>query len=257
MSKVIFMSGLVEDLPKTYSPGTIYITTDEHGIYLDVDGETRIRLGMSDADIEEKITALTGKKVDDAITALDLDNTYEKKGAKDAEIAAAQAAVDAVEAKLGEVDAEKTVAEMIAEAAYDDSALSGRVLANETAIGKLNGGKEDEGSVAKQVADAVAAIVNDAPAAYDTLKEISEWITTHEGGAATMNSSIQANAKSIEEIRTLLGTIPAEGTDAATVIDYIKETVEEAKAEAAAYADGLALEWKSFSQDAIIAQHPE
>ncbi|MFR7913775.1 hypothetical protein [Eubacterium ramulus] len=32
----------------------------------------------------------------------------------------------------------------------------------------------------KRVADAVAAIVNEAPEAYDTLKEISDWISGHE-----------------------------------------------------------------------------
>ena len=38
----------------------------------------------------------------------------------------------------------------------------------------------------------MAQIVSDAPEAYDTLKEISDWITSHASSAAEMNSDIQA-----------------------------------------------------------------
>lgn len=65
---------------------------------------------------------------------------------------------------------------------YDDTALKAKVTANETAITALNG--EGEGSVKKQVNDAVAKIIADAPEAYDTLKEISDWISSHANDAS-------------------------------------------------------------------------
>ena len=120
-------------------------------------------------------------------------------------IAGAQADVDALETKVGTVSDGKTVVQMIADAqaaaTYDDTALKGRVTNTETAINTLNG--NGDGSVKKQVADAVAGIVADAPEAYDTLKEISDWISTHASDASSMNSQINANKTAIA---TLNGT---------------------------------------------------
>lgn len=85
---------------------------------------------------------------------------------KDAAIAAAkkagddaQADVDALEAKVGTVPADKTVVQMIADAqtaaTYDDTALKGRVSANETAIGTLQGLVGDK-KVSEQINTAIA-----------------------------------------------------------------------------------------------------
>ena len=140
------------------------------------------------------------------------DNAKAYADGKDAAIAAAkkagddaQADVDALAGKVGTVPESKTVVQMIADAqaaaTYDDTALKGRVTATETAINTLNG--TGAGSVKKQVADAVAGIVADAPEAYDTLKEISDWISTHASDASAMNSQINTNKAAID---TLNGT---------------------------------------------------
>ena len=131
---------------------------------------------------------------------------------KDAAIAAAkkagddaQADVDTLAGKVGTVPESKTVVQMIADAqaaaTYDDTALKDRVSATETAIDTLNG--TGDGSVKKQVAAAVAGIVADAPEAYDTLKEISDWISGHASDASAMNSQINTNK---DAIATLNGT---------------------------------------------------
>lgn len=86
--------------------------------------------------------------------------------------------------------------------AYDDTALAGRVSANETAIETLNGSKTTEGSVAYQIAQIVA----NANESYDTLKEIADWIATHTGDAATMNSNITSNTTAISELKNLIGS---------------------------------------------------
>lgn len=134
------------------------------------------------------------------------DNAKAHADGKDAAITAAkkagddaQADVDALAGKVGTVPESKTVVQMIADAqaaaTYDDTALKGRVTATETAIKTLNG--TGAGSVKKQVADAVAGIVADAPEAYDTLKEISDWISTHASDASAMNSQINTNKTDI------------------------------------------------------------
>ena len=144
---------------------------------------------------------------------------------KDAAIAAAkkagddaQADVDALEGKVGTVPDDKTVVQMISEAqaaaTYDDTALKNRVSATETAIDTLNG--TGAGSVKKQVADAVAGIVADAPEAYDTLKEISDWITDHADDASAMNTQINANKSAIEKLN---GSNTSDGSVAKAVKD--------------------------------------
>jgi len=88
---------------------------------------------------------------------------------------------------------------------YDDSALKTKVTANENAIAVLNG--EGEGSVKKQVNDAVAKIVADAPEAYDTLKEISDWISSHAESASAMNSQINTNKTDIATLQTKIKSL--------------------------------------------------
>lgn len=132
----------------------------------------------------------------------------------------AQADVDALASKVGTVPESKTVVQMIADAqaaaTYDDTALKSRVSATETAIDTLNG--TGDGSVKKQVAVAVAGIVADAPEAYDTLKEISDWISGHASDASAMNSQINTNK---DAIATLNGT--GEGSVSKAVSDAKSE----------------------------------
>lgn len=46
----------------------------------------------------------------------------------------------------------------------------------------------------------VAGIVAGAPAEFDTLKEMSDWLTEHESSAAAMNTAIQKNTADISEL---------------------------------------------------------
>lgn len=179
---------------------------------------------------------------------------------------AAQADVDALEAKVGTVEDGKTVVQMIAdaitEATYDDTAVKASIKANTDAITILNG--DGEGSVSKQVADAVASIVADAPEAYDTLKEISDWISSHANDAAAMNSQINTNKTDIAGLKALVGTLP-ESAASTTIVEYIAEAIgasstdltsaiatakTEAIAAAKDYADGLASNYATAAQGA-------
>lgn len=80
------------------------------------------------------------------------------------------------------------------EGTYDDTEIRGLITANIDAISILNG--SGTGSVTdtaqKQAALEVAKIVADAPEAYDTLKEIADYITSDTTGAAQMASDIDA-----------------------------------------------------------------
>lgn len=126
----------------------------------------------------------------------------------------------------------KTVVEYIKEAvqngSYDDSQVKADIAANKGAIDTLNG--TGEGSVKKAVSDAVASIVADAPEAYDTLKEISDWITSHASDAAGMNSQINTNKNDIDNLKTLIGTLP-ENAQSKDIVHYIAEYVAQALAD--------------------------
>ena len=45
MANVLFKKGLLKDLPSGKVEGTIYVTTDERAMYLDISADKRIRLG--------------------------------------------------------------------------------------------------------------------------------------------------------------------------------------------------------------------
>ena len=170
-----------------------------------------------------------------AIATLNGDETTAgsvKKAVKDA--------VDPINTKIGTVAEGKTVVQMIEDAkttaTYDDTEVKASIKANSDAITVLNG--SGEGSVSKQVADAVASIVADAPEAYDTLKEISDWISSHADDAAAMNSQISTNKTDIASLKALVGTIP-EGATATDIVNYIKELVDAEKNRATGVESGL------------------
>lgn len=137
-------------------------------------------------------------------------------------------------------------------ATYDDTGVKASIKANADAIGILNGADTVEGSVAKAVKTAqntlqsnidtvsgkvttlvggvegddtksartiaseeVAKIVAGADASYDTLKEISDWISSHKSDASAMNSAITA-------LEAIVDGIGGEG-EKATVKAYVDE----------------------------------
>lgn len=120
------------------------------------------------------------------------------------------------------------IKEIVDAGGYDDSTLKANIAKNTAAIATLNG--TGDGSVKKAVSDAVASIVNDAPEAYDTLKEISDWISSHASDAAGMNSQIKTNKEDIATLKTLIGTLPDTATSK-DIVGYIAEYVSKALAD--------------------------
>lgn len=97
-----------------------------------------------------------------------------------------------------------------------------RIEANETAISTLNG--NGDGSVKKAVSDGIAEVVAGAPEDFDTLKEMSDWIDSHENDASAMNSAIKDNKSAI----TALQTDKADKTEIPTVPTNVSEFINDA-----------------------------
>lgn len=204
MAKVAFKKGLLAGLSAApISAGTVYITTDERAMYLDINDTTRVRIG----DFQEfaDLTALRAN-TNPSTTALyyvtDLNclakwngSEYVQinldTGATSAEVTGAGNAVDGVTynpatrkltftkgatfatpsdvdgkiaAKVGDLGDSATVKAYVdaktAGIASDEAltALGTRVDAVEDGLEVLNGDAATEGSVAKTVGDAIAAL---------------------------------------------------------------------------------------------------
>ena len=114
------------------------------------------------------------------------------------EASRAQGAETAINNKIGTIAEGSTVAGLISaeqtRAQGVESDLSNYITANAQAITTLNGDASTTGSVAKAVKDAINGVVDGADSAFDTLKEISDWITADQTGAAAILADV-ANKK--------------------------------------------------------------
>ena len=134
------------------------------------------------------VLAIANKGVTDAKTAQDAAN-------------AAQSDVDALETVIG---------------ANDTAGLRKRIKDNETAIGTLRG--TDTGKSARAIAaEEVAKVVNGAPESFDTLKELSDWISTHGTDATAMNTAIT-------KLQGIVAGIGGEG-EKTTVVAYVTDAI--------------------------------
>ena len=86
-----------------------------------------------------------------------------------------------------------------------DTTLGGRISDVEDAIDTLNGNASTEGSVLNTVNTQIAAVVAEAPEAFDTLKEIADWIDDHDADALEMQQDISDNADAITALQNTVG----------------------------------------------------
>lgn len=114
----------------------------------------------------------------------------------------------------------------------EGSALELRVAANEDAIEVLNG--EGDGSVKKQVADAIAGVVAGADQDFDTLKEVADWIASDTTGAAKM----QADIAKLQGGDTIEGSVAKQVKDAVAAEAEIARAAEKQNADDIDAAEG-------------------
>ena len=190
----------------------------------------------------DTVDGSVAKSIKDLKTTLDADIATAKASGDNA-----QADVDALEAKVGDVTEGKTVVQMIEDAktaaTYDDTEVRGLIQDNADAIeahktavdAKVTTlvGDDANKSVRTIANEELAAqlIPEGAKESLDTLQEIAAWIQSHPDDASAMNQAITA-------LQTLVGTIP-EGATATDIVNYIKELVDAEKTRATGAESGL------------------
>ena len=102
---------------------------------------------------------------------------------------------------IGVIAEGKTLIDMINESVYNDADVKASIKANTNALAILNGDVETVGSVAQiavsAAADAIAAVIDSAPEAFDTLKEIATWITEDETATEALVARVVANETAV------------------------------------------------------------
>lgn len=259
----------VGELGADYANVKAYVDAKTAGIATDAAlGELQSKVEANEDAISDLQTWVGGSSVsgqiDAKIVALDLANTYEAKGAaaavqadldayKETNNAAveaaqkagddAQADVDALADKVGEVPADKTVVQMIADAqaaaTYDDTVVRGLISDNSAAIGTL----EETHATDKQALEAAIALkadksVVDAIAA-DYLKE--EDKTELQGNIDLKADKTVVEAIDARLVKTEAFFELAEGESLDTALDTLVEIQKYLDTEGAA-ADQMVLD---------------
>ena len=124
----------------------------------------------------------------DIINGLNLTETYEAKGT-------AQDIVDGL--NLAETYEAKGVAQT-----YADGLVSGLTNVVNTLIG------EDNGKSVRTVAnEEVAKVIGEAPEAFDTLKEIADWISSDSAGTEALINRVAVVESGITEMNTIIESL--------------------------------------------------
>ncbi len=113
----------------------------------------------------------------------------------EAEVASRKSEDARLEAKLTTETTSRTEADRNLQNQIDG--LDTRTSTAEATLNTLTG--TGEGSIAKSINDKIAEVVSEAPEAFDTLKEIADWVSEHETDVLSMQGSITENARAISK----------------------------------------------------------
>lgn len=204
-------------------------TSDVTKAYVDAQDSNTLGLATAYTD-----TAVNDVKSDVTTNAANIAELQSGLTASNSAIAANATAVTAAQTAANTANAAATAAQTAADTAQTTAnAAKSTADAAQTAINTLNG--TGVGSVQKAVSDGIAEVIAGAPESLDTLKEISDWISSHSDSAAAMNTQIQENSNDITALEggkadktEIPTTLPANGGNAATVNGHtVKSDVPE------------------------------
>lgn len=80
-------------------------------------------------------------------------------------------------------------------------------------LDNINSSLSGKDGIKDLIDEAIEGIVAGAPEAFDTLKEIADWIGSDTGGVQAMTNKITANSTEIENLKNKLAKIMPENVD--------------------------------------------
>ena len=195
--------------------------------------------------INEELDSLSGgagsiqTQINNAISALDLPNTYEAKGE------AAQALVDAKAYADSKVDGKFDAAGSAEQALVDAKAyVDGKDSAMDARVKVLEEIDHDQ-LAADAASSAVATILDGAPEKFDTLKEVADWIASSESADTAANLVTRVGALEAIDHEAYIAADTALETSLKGYVDGKVDgkfdavgSAEQALTDAKAYADG-------------------
>ena len=104
----------------------------------------------------------------------------------------------------------------------DKDSLITDTSTNKTWLKTLTANTAPTKSISTMISEEIAKVVANAPASFDTLKEIADWISTHQNDASAMNTAINTNTTNITNLTTKVNTNTTNISDNATQINGIK-----------------------------------
>lgn len=193
-------------------------SSDEDRLYISK-GDSKLPVSLIDSNghVASKVDGTT-ITIDESgvVKGIPVDNALSEKSTNPLQNKVIAGELKSIKSKMG------TNESAIKQNTSDITNNTKRIEANETAISTLNG--TGDGSVKKAVSDGIAEVVSDAPESFNTLKEISDWISGHENDASAMNSAIKDNKNAI----TTLQTDKADKTEIPTVPTNVSEFTNDA-----------------------------
>lgn len=88
----------------------------------------------------------------------------------------------------------------------DKDSLITDTSTNKTWLKTLTANTTPTKSISTMISEGIAKVVANAPASFDTLKEIADWISTHQNDASAMNTAINTNTTNITNLTTKVNT---------------------------------------------------
>lgn len=87
-----------------------------------------------------------------------------------------------------------------------------------------NGLQRYNQKILNKISTEVARIISDAPEAFDTLKEIATWISSHSDSASSMNQQINTNAQDITSVSGRVSALETDGLKKSDVVNSLTST---------------------------------
>lgn len=104
----------------------------------------------------------------------------------------------------------------------DKDNLINDTTTNKTWLKTLTANTTPTKSISTMISEGIAKVVASAPTSFDTLKEIADWISTHQNDASAMNTAINTNTTNITNLTTKVNTNTTNISTNTTQINGIK-----------------------------------